>query len=88
MMIKGVVHILKIIIEDMIPVLDQGQDHIQEKKIHQNIDIQIIMMIKNIVSTNTITIEDINIVKDIIKIIQIEKKVEVKIDIKKKKKNL
>ena len=86
MMIKGVVHILKIIIEDMIPVLDQ--DHIQEKKIHQNIDIQIIMMIKNIVSTNTITIEDINIVKDIIKIIQIEKKVEVKIDIKKKKKNL
>ena len=83
MMIKGVVHILKIIIEDMIPVLDQ--DHIQEKKIHQNIDIQIIMMIKNIVSTNTITIEDINIVKDIIKIIQIEKKVEVKIDIKKKK---
>ena len=83
---KGEVHIQKIIIESMIPV----QDHIQEKKIHQSINIPIIMMIKNIVSITTIITEDIDIAKDIIKITQLEKRVEVevKIDIKMKKKNL
>jgi hypothetical protein len=70
--------------EDKINVQDHDQIHIQEKDIHQNIDIQTIEKIKNIVSIITIIIGDINIVKDIIEIIQVE---EAKTYIKMKKKN-
>ena len=84
LIMKEEIHIPGIIIEEMNHV--QDQDHIQEEKIHQNIDIRIIQIIKkkkNIVNIIITIIEDISI--DIIEIIRVKE--EVKIDIKMRKKN-
>ena len=64
---KVEVHIQGIITEDMILV----QGHILEREIHQNINIQITKMIKNIVIITII--EGIDIVKGIIEIILVER---------------
>jgi len=85
--IEGGIHIQEIIIEDKnIPLQDQdqGQGHIQEEEIHQNIGIQNTGIVGKEASIIITIIEDIDIVEDIIEIIQVE---EVKIDIGKKKKN-
>ena len=88
---KREVHIQVIIIEGkniLVQDLDQNQGQFQEKIILQNIGILNIKMIgrKVIVITTIIIITgSINIVKDIIKIIQVEQKV--KKDIGKKGRN-
>jgi len=73
------------IIEEIIPV--QGQGHIPNTKIPQDIDIQIIKKKKRVVSIIIITIVDTDIIKEImIGTIQVTE--EVKIDIKIMKKNI
>ena len=59
-MIEEKTHIQEIIIEDKIHVRDQ--DHIQEKEIHQNIDIQIVEKIKRILAEKSFIIALIGII--------------------------